>query len=203
MKFRDTQQPVSFRRQVLIVPCLQMFDLNTPSYQANNHDAFLPKYWMTYFWLWYGFGAKGHERASEFMSNTHTSPAAKQSELASYVKHAYLPAKYMYTSYTPNQSNFGNGTLWNEVKGVMTDAYFAPLMAKDLSRLPPAYIATAQYDVLRDDGIMFHKRLEGSGTSSKLMNYEGGFHAMIAFFKEVALSEKVVSDLVEYLQQNL
>jgi acetyl esterase/lipase len=203
LKFRDTQQTVTFRRQVLIVPCLQMFDLNTPSYQLNEQDAFLPKYWMTYFWLWYGFGRDAHARAHEFMANEHTSRKAKQSALASYVKHALIPTKHLHPSYVPSQENFGNSTLWSEVESVVTDPYFAPLMAKDLSNLPPASVAVANFDVLRDDGIMLHKRLEASGSPSKLMHYEGGFHAMVDFFVDLQLSKKVVSDLVEYLQQNL
>lgn len=180
-----------------------MFDLNTPSYQLNSQDAFLPKYWMTYYWLWYGFGPDAHLRYNEFMDNQHTSAAAKQSKLGSYVKHAFIPAKYHHASYAPNQENFGNETLWNEIKDLITDPYFAPLMATNLKNLPPAYIATAHYDVLRDDGIMYGKRLEAAGVMMHLAHYDTGFHAMIDFFETLDLSKRVLGDLTDYLKQNL
>lgn len=39
---------------------------------------------------------------------------------------------------------------------------FSPLMREDLTGLPPAYIMTVEFDVLRDEGIAYGKRLQVS-----------------------------------------
>ena len=49
-----------------------------------------------------------------------------------------------------------------------TDPLAAPLLAKDLSDLPQAFITAAAHDPLYDDGIMFHERLSAAGVPSVL-----------------------------------
>ncbi|WP_170990744.1 alpha/beta hydrolase [Herbidospora galbida] len=55
-------------------------------------------------------------------------------------------------------------------------AYAAPSRATDLSGLPPAYIATAEFDPLRDEGIAYALRLLQSGVSVELHQWPGTFH---------------------------
>jgi acetyl esterase/lipase len=49
-------------------------------------------------------------------------------------------------------------------------ATLAPANAIDLSGLPPAYIATAQHDPLRDDGARYAELLSAAGISVQLVN---------------------------------
>jgi acetyl esterase len=49
-----------------------------------------------------------------------------------------------------------------------TDPLAAPLLADDLSDLPPAFITVAAHDPLLDDGVMFHERLNSAGGQSEL-----------------------------------
>jgi acetyl esterase/lipase len=46
-------------------------------------------------------------------------------------------------------------------------------MATDLTNLPSAYVVTCQYDVLRDDGILYARRLQDSGVPTELKVYKG------------------------------
>ena len=49
-----------------------------------------------------------------------------------------------------------------------TDPLAAPLLADDLSSLPPAFITVAGHDPLYDDGVNFHARLLASGGQSAI-----------------------------------
>lgn len=49
--------------------------------------------------------------------------------------------------------------------GDRTDPIVAPLNAKSLKGLPPAYVVTAGHDVLKDEGAAYAKRLEEAGVA--------------------------------------
>jgi acetyl esterase len=56
------------------------------------------------------------------------------------------------------------------------DPRCSPLLADDLTRLPPAYIATAGFDPLRDEGEEYAHRLRAAGVPVALRRHRGLFH---------------------------
>lgn len=60
--------------------------------------------------------------------------------------------------------------------GTLATPYAAPARAADLSGLPPAYIATAEFDPVRDDGIGYACRLLEAGVQVELHQWAGTFH---------------------------
>ena len=54
--------------------------------------------------------------------------------------------------------------------------YASPIEAKSLKGLPAAYLETAQFDPLRDGGILYGERLEKEGVPVELHNTEGTIH---------------------------
>lgn len=59
--------------------------------------------------------------------------------------------------------------------------YTSPILADDFSELPPAYIETAEYDCLHDEGIDYAKSLISVGVKVHLEDVENVFHGYDAF----------------------
>ncbi|NXU29577.1 ADCL4 protein, partial [Thalassarche chlororhynchos] len=57
-----------------------------------------------------------------------------------------------------------------------------------IQQLPESFILTCEYDVLRDDGLLYKKRLEDNGVRVTWYHLEDGFHGIINSFKSDWLS---------------
>ena len=64
-------------------------------------------------------------------------------------------------------------------------------------------IVTADYDVLRDDGLMYARRLADAGGKVVTRNYERAFHAVIDQFNTIDVSKQAMDELVAYLVKKL
>jgi acetyl esterase len=72
--------------------------------------------------------------------------------------------------------------------------YVSPILAKDFSNLPPAYVITTGYDILRDEGHVYAVELIKAGVPVTIRCYKEFMHG---FFTMDAVSDAVRPAIVE------
>ncbi len=60
-----------------------------------------------------------------------------------------------------------------------TDPRVSPLLAEDLAGLPPAYVAVSGFDVLRDEGEAYARRMAAAGVRTALRRHDRLIHAFV------------------------
>jgi acetyl esterase len=80
--------------------------------------------------------------------------------------------------------------------------YAAPARADDLSGLPAAYIATAEFDPNRDEGITYALRLLQAGVPVELHQWPGTFHGSQAILS-AEISQRQIAELTAALRRAL
>eukprot|EP00064_Thunnus_orientalis_P021853 superscaffoldBa00006911_g22021 len=203
----DESLTVKFKAQALIYPVLQALDFYTPSYQQNQAVPILYRPVMARFWLQY----LGADSSLEplLLANNHSSldqlaiSAGTRSKLD---WTALLPAKRK-KHFRPVIREEGSLGVVGEVPALI-DVRAAPLLAEQgvLGRTPKAYVMTCEFDVLRDDGLMYVRRLQEAGVTVTSDHYEDGFHGCMVFAFLPMMSsvgQRSMNNYIRWLDQNL
>ncbi|WP_207926512.1 alpha/beta hydrolase [Actinocrispum wychmicini] len=104
---------------------------------------------------------------------------------------------------TPWMTKTKIGQIWQHYLGSRpATPYAAPARATDLSGLPPAHIATAEYCPNRDEGIGYALRLMQAGVSVELHQWPGTFHGSQAILS-AEVSQRQLAELAAALRRAL
>jgi acetyl esterase len=79
----------------------------------------------------------------------------------------------------------------------------SPLRAADLAGAPPAYIAVAGHDVLRDEGVAYARALEAAGVPVTLRDYDDMTHGFIRWGGVVDRTRELIAELGEHARAAL
>jgi len=83
------------------------------------------------------------------------------------------------------------------------DPLVAPIRAEDLSGLPPCYIATAEFDPLRDEGMAYANLLREAGVQVEAKCFEGLVHAFSSLGAEIDIASKAREEIFHALKKAL
>ncbi|KAK2859834.1 hypothetical protein Q5P01_004454 [Channa striata] len=203
----DDSLTVKFKLQALIYPVLQALDFHTSSYQQNQGVPIVYRPAIVRFWLQY----LGADPALEplLLANNHSSldqPAISAQTRSKLDWTALVPGEHK-KNFQPLIRETGTPEVLAKVPGLV-DVRAAPLLAERgvLARTPKAYVMTCEFDVLRDDGLMYARRLQDAGVTVSSDHYEDGFHACMVFSFLPMLSDvgqRSMKNYIRWLDQNL
>ncbi|MBS2032178.1 MAG: alpha/beta hydrolase [Deltaproteobacteria bacterium] len=83
------------------------------------------------------------------------------------------------------------------------DPRVSPLLAKDLSGLPPAIIAVAGFDPLRDEGIAYAEALARGGTPCELLRFSGQVHGFVNLVGVAPSARAAVVEVAQRIRATL
>ncbi|XP_067329007.1 arylacetamide deacetylase-like 4 [Anolis sagrei] len=165
------------RGQVLIYPFFQAIDFNLPSYQQSHSVPILFKKRALIFGMMYLTGKRINVEG--IMKNAHV-PKHLWAKYRKWINPDYIPEEFKGRGYVPMEPAPFSQELYEICKECI-NPMFSPLLAEDdiIRQLPKTFLLTCEYDVVRDDGLLYKKRLEDNGVPVTWYHIKEGFHGII------------------------
>jgi acetyl esterase len=79
----------------------------------------------------------------------------------------------------------------------------SPLLHADHAKLPPAFVLTAGYDPLRDEGLQYAHKLSEAGNRAALVNFERQIHGFITMGRVIDEAHAAVALCASELRRAL
>ncbi|XP_016853941.2 arylacetamide deacetylase-like 3 [Anolis carolinensis] len=162
--------------QVLLYPYFQAVDFNLPSYQQNQAVPMLFKKRAVQLGTVYLKGKRFN--IEPVMRNAHL-PKHVWMKYRKWVSHDLIPERFKGRGYVPMEWPEFIPEVYEQCKELI-NPMFSPLLSEDdvIRQLPKTFILTCEYDVFRDDCLLYKKRLEDNGVPVTWYHVEEGFHCI-------------------------
>ncbi|XP_056324293.1 arylacetamide deacetylase-like 4 [Danio aesculapii] len=188
--------------QVLIYPALQMADFHLPSYQQNHSVPILFRGRTVFYFLQY---LNGNTSVSQQILEGRHVPTELKLRYKKWLDPNSLPPQFKKQARCRQVVSSHDADAYHIIKQGL-DPEISPLLAEDdvLRLVPPAFVLTCEFDVLRDDGFLYQKRLRDLGVDVTWEHLPEGFHGVISFFNQGWLtfqsSQRGLDDIVRYVK---
>ncbi|GFS14478.1 arylacetamide deacetylase [Elysia marginata] len=210
--------------QALFYPLLQAVDFWLPSYMDNNDvtPAILNRNFITYLLaVYFGLGQNAKHYGSVMANGDHL-PSRVTKEYSKYVDRSQLyeqnkegisfkrpsEIKDIIDPYSVDKER---SSVDLEVHKLLhhkvTDPMFSPLFAADVSQAPPTFLHVAEFDVLRDEGLLYARKLRDAGVKVITHYSKGGVHGEITKLGtrhfEFRLGDIALEKMYEFVKETL
>ncbi|GFO08747.1 arylacetamide deacetylase [Plakobranchus ocellatus] len=221
LKLRDEKEsklpPLKY--QVLVYPAVQAHDFRLPSYLELGEIMLFPSsFGMAAYWAFYmGLDPTKIEKYAALMKDNHHVPPhlLTDSKYAKYLDLKNLPEKFrkprpevmenIATLKKPDETVSYDTELYDRIKETITNPLFAPLMADDLSGLPSTLLLIVEFDVLRDDGLLFAHRLREAGVKTDVYlskGFHGEFLHLLPQYWHSKTGERSINAMCEFMKEH-
>ncbi|KAI6191828.1 Arylacetamide deacetylase [Aphelenchoides bicaudatus] len=172
--------------QILVYPVIHCLDFLAPShqyyYRSYNGSALLNPPSLARWTLMYLGIEATRKNIKLILKNRHLPKELSESRDVQKMLDYYtnLPESFVCKSkYTKPLPTYPDEELAKKMAKFLTDPDFCPILGNNLEGLPPALIMTAGVDILRDEGVLYSKRLKQFNVPTKWLHYESAFHGVM------------------------
>lgn len=82
------------------------------------------------------------------------------------------------------------------------EPYVSPLLAENLKNLPPAHVVTAEFDILRDEGEAYARRLREEGNRVTHKRYSGMIHSFFVLNGVFDQANEAIDECIALIRAN-
>ncbi|XP_070605122.1 arylacetamide deacetylase-like 4 [Erythrolamprus reginae] len=190
------------RAQMFIYPFLQRLDLLLPSHLQNQYGPFLTRKRVLSFGLKY-INQESADK-EKLGRNAHVPEDLKQ-KFKKWISADLIPSEFKARGYNPPMPAPFSKELY-EASKLGDKTMQSPIISEDdiVKQLPETYMLTCEYDVLRDDGLLYKKRLEDNGVPVTWNHLKEGFHGFITFIDtgifDLSFTKPAVENMVSFIK---
>ncbi|XP_004639723.1 arylacetamide deacetylase-like 4 [Octodon degus] len=190
------------RAQILISPAVQLLNLQLPSFCQNKNVPFLTQeIFMTLVCKYMATDLSWKDA----LWNGACMPPENWKKYQRWISSDNIPDRFKNKGQEPQFPGPFIESAYLETKHFF-DVRNAPILAEDeiISQLPEAFLVSYGHDILRDDTLLYKKRLEDQGVPVSWYHIEDGFHGCIVLFDRKLLSfpcsQDTVNSVVSYIK---
>ncbi|XP_003471457.1 arylacetamide deacetylase-like 4 [Cavia porcellus] len=188
--------------QVLIYPLIQAINFQLPSAQQNQNIPFLT--WDFLIMCICRYMAIDLSWKDAILKGAFIPPETWK-KYRKWLSSDNIPKSFKKKYQEPEYPGPFNEAAYLEAKHLL-DVHHAPLLADDetIAQLPETFLVSCGHDILRDDALLYKKRLEDQGVTVSWYNVEDGFHGCMVLYDKkffsFSCSCKIFNAVVSYIK---
>ncbi|XP_027253937.1 arylacetamide deacetylase-like 4 isoform X3 [Cricetulus griseus] len=190
------------KAQILICPLVNFINFQLPSHQQNKNVPLLTRDFM--FMCMCKYLVIDPSWKDAILTGS-AIPLDKWKKYRKWLSYDNIPRRFWSQDPQPEILGPFNEAAYLETKHTW-NAELSPLLADDktIAQLPETFLVSCEHDILRDDALLYKKRLEDQGVPVSWYHVEDGFHGCLLLFDKKCFSfpcsMKLINAVISYIK---